>query len=111
MAGGRRKRADDSRRSTVTVDCPECGVSMEVDSTTGAVLAHHGSRRSAGKPDFDDLLAGIDDDRRRAEKVFAREKAMLEDRERLLERRFEEAMRRAEDVDDDTPPPSPFDLD
>jgi hypothetical protein len=34
-----------------------------------------------------------------------------EDRERLLEERFEEAMRQAGDLDDVKRPPRPFDLD
>jgi hypothetical protein len=33
------------------------------------------------------------------------------DRDRLLQEKFEEAMKHAEDADDGTPPPRPFDFD
>ncbi|MCB1037875.1 MAG: hypothetical protein KDD47_28835, partial [Acidobacteria bacterium] len=61
--------------------------------------------------DFDSLLAGIDDDKARAEQKFEREVAAMKDRDRLLEEKFKEALRRAEEEPDDVPPRRPFDLD
>ncbi len=42
---------------------------------------------------------------------MSREMAALKDRDRLLEEKFEEALKRAEEEPDDAPPPRPFDLD
>ena len=43
--------------------------------------------------------------------IFEREVEAHRDRDRLLEERFEEALRKAEEDPDDGPPPRPFDLD
>lgn len=96
----------------LTVRCPECGSDLVVDAATGELLSHRPAKRQpAGGKDFDSLLAGIDTDKNRAEEVFEREKAAMKDRERLLEEKFREAMKRAEEEPDEGPPKRPFDLD
>ena len=96
----------------LTVRCPECSSDLVVDAATGEVLSHRAPKRPpAGGKDFDALLRGIDDDRNKADEVFAREVAALKDRDRLLEEKFREAMKRAEEEPDQGPPRRPFDLD
>jgi hypothetical protein len=98
--------------SKLTVRCPECGSDLVIDVATGAVLSHRRPKQPlAGGKDFDSLLAGIDDDKNRAEDVFQREVAAHKDRDRILEEKFREALRRAEEDPDQGPPPRPFDLD
>lgn len=94
--------------SKVTVDCPDCGAELVVDVRTGKVLLHKPVKAPAA--DLDALLQGLDDQKARAESVFEREKAALEDRERLLDEKFEEAKRRAEEEPDE-PIVRPWDLD
>jgi hypothetical protein len=96
----------------LTLLCPECGSDLVVDAATGEVLSHRPPKRQAGGgKSFDALLAGLDTDKNRAEEVFEREKAAMKDRERLLEEKFREAMKRAEEEPDEGPPRRPFDLD
>ncbi|HEX7184395.1 MAG TPA: hypothetical protein VF756_21390 [Thermoanaerobaculia bacterium] len=96
----------------ITVRCPECNSDLVVDAETGEILSHRRAKQPlAGGKDFDALLKGLDEDKARAEDVFAREVAALKDRDRLLEEKFREAMRRAEEDPDEGPPPRPFDLD
>jgi hypothetical protein len=96
----------------ITVRCPECNSDLVVDAETGEILSHRRAKQPlAGGKDFDALLKGLDEDKARAEDVFAREVAALKDRDRLLEEKFREAMRRAEEEPDEGPPPRPFDLD
>ena len=96
----------------ITVRCPECNSDLVVDTETGEILSHRRAKQPlAGGKDFDALLKGLDEDKARAEDVFAREVAALKDRDRLLEEKFREAMRRAEEDPDEGPPPRPFDLD
>ena len=96
----------------LTVRCPDCGADLTVDAATGEVLMHRKAKHPpAGGKDFDALLKGLDEDRARAEDVFAREVAAFKDRDRLLEEKFREAMKRAEEEPDEGPPPRPFDLD
>ena len=95
------------------VTCPDCGCDLVVDTATGTVLAHKSPKRpsAAEQMDFDKLLAGLDDSKTRADEVFNRELSALEDRDRLLEEKFREALLRAEEEDDGSPPERPWDLD
>ncbi len=98
--------------ATITVTCPDCGCELKIDTATGTVLHHRAAKRPlAGGHTFDDLLQGLDDQKARAEAVFEREKAAFEDRDRLLEEKFRQAMKRAEEDPDENPPLRPFDLD
>jgi hypothetical protein len=94
------------------VRCPDCETELVVDAESGEVLSHRAARKPlAGGRDFDSLLRGLDEGKARAEAVFEQEKAAMKDRSRLLDEKFEEALRRAEEEPADVPPPRPFDLD
>lgn len=96
----------------LTVTCPDCGCELKIDLATGTVLHHRAAKRPvAGGHNFDDLLQGLDDQKARAEAIFEREKVAYKDRDRLLEEKFREAMKRAEEDPDEGPPLRPFDLD
>lgn len=97
---------------TLIVSCPDCDARLVVDVATGEVLSHRKmSTPPAGGKDFEELLTDLDRDKDEAEEVFSREMAAHKDRDRLLEEKFEEALKRAEEDPDDAPPPRPFDLD
>ena len=98
-------------RRTLLIQCPDCSTSIEVDARTGAILNHQTDSKQLGGADFDELFAKVDEDRRRADSLFEQGRAAHEDRERLLDDRYKEALDRVDEVDDGTPPPSPFDLD
>lgn len=99
-------------KDKVSFRCPECRAEIVVDARTGDVLFHRKAKEPpAGGKDFDALMANLGKDKARAEEVFEREKAALKDRDRLLEEKFKEAMERASEDEDDTPPVRPFDLD
>lgn len=101
-----------SQHAKLSVVCPECGADLKVDAATGTVLHHRPARKErTAEKDFDALLAGLDESKAHAEEVFEREVSALEDRDRLMEEKFREAMRRAEEEPDDKPPLRPWDLD
>jgi len=94
------------------VRCPDCDSDLTIDAETGQVLSHRRAKQPvAGGKDFDSLMRGLDESKARAEAVFEQEKAAMKDRSRLLDEKFEEALRRAEEEPADVPPPRPFDLD
>lgn len=96
----------------LTVRCPECGSDLVVDAATGEPLSHRPAKRPpAGGKDFDALLADLDTDKSRADEIFERERAAMKDRDRLLDEKFREAMKRAEEDPDKGRPVRPFDLD
>lgn len=94
------------------VRCPDCDTELVVDAATGEVVSHRAAKRPlAGGKDFDSLLRGLDEGKARAEALFEQEKAAMKDRQRLLEEKFDEAVKRAEEDPDQGPPKRPFDLD
>ena len=96
----------------LTLRCPDCDAHLVVDGETGTVLFHKPAKPAAdaGK-DFDSLLARLDEEKAHAEEVFNSEVAALKDHDRLMEERFEEALKQARESPEDEPPPGPFDLD
>ncbi|MCB1055261.1 MAG: hypothetical protein KDD11_07075 [Acidobacteria bacterium] len=101
-----------AKDGNLKVICPGCGGELVVDRETGEVLLHKEAVQPlAGGKDFDSLLAGLDDDKARAEERFERERAAMKDRDRLLEEKFREAMKRASEEPDDEPPKRPWDFD
>jgi hypothetical protein len=96
----------------LTVRCPDCNSDLVIDAATGQILSHKKAKQPiAGGKDFDALLKGLDDEKSKAEDIFLREVAAMKDRDRLMEEKFREAMRRAEEEPDEGPPRRPFDLD
>lgn len=85
---------------------------MVVDAATGEVLSYRPLKKPpAGGKDFDSLLAGLDSERAQAEETFEKARAAERDKDRLLEEKFREALKRAEEEPDEEPPRRPFDLD
>jgi hypothetical protein len=92
--------------------CPDCQSELVVDAATGEILSHKAAKRPpAGGKSFEGLMADLDEQKARAEDLFEKEKAAMKDRDRLLEEKFQEALKRAEEDPDDGPPRRPFDLD
>ncbi len=95
-----------------TLRCPECSAQLVVDAATGEILFHKKAKAPpGGGKDFDALLQELKEEKSQAEEIFEREVAALKDRDRLLEEKFEEALKKAEEEPEDVPPPRPFDLD
>ena len=99
-------------KDRVQVVCPCCAGRLVVDTATGEVISHQAHKAPpGGGKELDELLEGLDREKEQAEDLFEREVAAHQDRDRLLSEKFDEAMKAAEDADDGTPPPRPFDFD
>ncbi len=91
-----------------TVVCPCCESSLTIDAATGALLSHEEKKKVLGS--FEDLKGELSKQKEQRDQIFAQEMSSMKDRERLLEEKFKEAMKRA-DVDADKPFKNPLDLD
>lgn len=100
-----------SLKDRFLVTCPDCGGSITVDAATGEVLAHRSAAKktSPGK-DFDTLFAGLGEAKSRAEEVFEQQVNAVRNHERLMEEKFREALKRAEEEKDEGPPKRPWDF-
>ena len=90
-----------------SVTCPCCDASLTIDAQTGALLAHEAKKKVHGS--FEDLQGELSKKQEQREQIFAQEMSSMKDRERLLEEKFKEAMKRADK--DTTQFRNPLDLD
>lgn len=90
------------------ITCPCCEATLTVDAQTGALLAHEEKKKTLGS--FEDLKGELDKQKVLREQIFSQEMSSMKDRERLLEEKFKEALKRA-DTSSDTPFKNPLDLD
>ena len=97
--------ADTSR---FTIICPCCEAAMTIDVQTGAIISHQDKAKPLAS--FDEMVKGLDKQKQVREQIFAQELSSMKDRDRILEEKFQEAMKRA-DKDKDKPYRNPLDLD
>ena len=91
-----------------TLICPCCEATMTVDAQTGVIISHE--EKAKPMASFDEMLKGLDKQKQHREQIFQQELGSLKDRERILEEKFQEAMKRAE-KDKDKPFINPMDVD
>ncbi len=91
-----------------TIICPCCEATLIIDADTGAIISHQ--EKSKPIASFDDMKKDLERQKEVRNQVFAQELGSLKDRERLLDEKFREAMKRA-DKDKDKPFRNPLDMD
>ena len=91
-----------------TVVCPCCETTLNIDAQTGALLSHE--EKSKPIASFDEMVKGLDKQKQVREQIFAQELNSMKDRDRILEEKFQEAMKRAE-KDKGKPYINPLDID
>ncbi len=92
----------------LNVICPCCETNLTIDANTGAILAHEEKKKAHGS--FDDLKNELGKQKELRDQLFNQEMSSQKDRERLLEAKFQEAKKRAQD-EPNTPFKNPLDLD
>src|SRR5688500_10939962 len=97
--------ADSSR---FTIVCPCCEATLTVDAQTGVLISHEEKTKPVAS--FDEMVKGLDKQKQMREQIFSQELNSMKDRERILQEKFQEAMKRAE-KDKDKPYVNPLDLD
>ena len=91
-----------------SIICPCCEAALVIDAQTGAVLAHEEKKKPLGS--FEDLKGELSKQKELRDQLFSQEMSSMKDRERLLDEKFKEAMKRAEG-EKDLPYKNPLDLD
>jgi len=91
-----------------TIICPCCEATLNIDAQTGAILSHDEKEKPLAS--FDEMVKDLDKQKMTREQIFAQELSSQKDRGRLLEEKFQEAMKRAE-KDKDKVYHNPLDLD
>jgi hypothetical protein len=81
-----------------------------VDPATGAVLSHDAPRAGGPKADMNEALANLKKDKGRREDLFNQAFSVEKNKGDVLKKKFEEAVKRAQDDPDAAPPPREIDL-
>ena len=89
----------------VDIICPCCEALLKVDPETGSVV--WADRKKAKPKDFDDLVTRAQSHKDVLDEKFARSVKQTKHSAAILDKKFEEARKRAEK--DDSRPPHPFD--
>jgi hypothetical protein len=97
-----------SDSSRFTLICPCCEATLSIDAQTGSLISHQEKAKPLAS--FDEMVKGLDKQKEMRNQLFAQELSSMKDRDRILEEKFQEAMKRA-DKDKDKPYRNPLDLD
>ena len=84
--------------------CPCCEALLKIDPETGSVV--WADRKKSKPKDFDDLVTRVQSNRSVLDEKFARSVRQTKHSAEILNKKFEEARKRAEK--DDSRPPHPF---
>lgn len=95
--------------ANLEVVCPCCDTLLIVDAATGAVLREERVNKREHKS-LDEALGSVKAAKREAEVRLQRAMEEAKHREEILEKKFQEARRKAAENPDE-PPPRPFDGD
>jgi hypothetical protein len=88
------------------VECPCCGALLKVDAETGSVV--WADKKKEPVKNFDDLVSRVQSQKDGLEDKFARSVAQTRNQKDILDKKFEEARKRAA-ADPNKRPPNPFD--
>jgi hypothetical protein len=90
------------------IACPCCGALLKVDPETGAVV--WADKKKAPAKNFDELVSRVQTQKSQLDEKFARSVQQTRHQREILDKKFEEARRRAA-ADPTGRPPNPFDND
>jgi hypothetical protein len=97
--------------SAFDVGCPCCGALIKVDPETRAVIAHTPPVRPKTFNDFEEAARAMKDQESRKESLFQQSVEAERNKSDLLEKKFQEAIRKAKETPDTGKPLRDFDLD
>ena len=95
--------------ATFIVTCPCCGGRLTVDAGVEAVVAHEPPPRAKSGVDLGGALASLKGEAARREERFREQMKAEQSKSRVLDRKFQEGLKRAKD--DPDPPVNPMDRD
>jgi hypothetical protein len=94
---------------TFAVTCPCCQARLTVDSQLEAVIAHEVPPRPRSGIGLDDALGSLKGAAARREERFKDQLKAEASKRDVLDRKFQEGVKKAKDMPD--PPPRPIDVD
>lgn len=93
------------------IACPDCGAILKIDVASRAVIAHTPAPRKRTFEDFDAATKALREAEERKESLFRQAVHAEKNKEDLFNKRFAEAVKKAQETPDTGKPLREFDLD
>ncbi len=97
-----------STMDKIRIMCPCCESTIKIDGSTGAIISHEQKGKKLGS--FEELQSEMTKRKELTEQLFTQEQESQKDRHRILEEKFQDAMKKA-DRDSTEPFRNPLDMD
>ena len=95
--------------ATFTVTCPCCSGRLTIDTALEAVVAHEAPPKARSGVGLDEALSSLKGAAARREVLFKEQIQAEQKKPQVLQRKFEEGLKKAKDSPD--PPLNPMDMD
>ncbi|HZP17021.1 MAG TPA: hypothetical protein VFB00_03580 [Terriglobales bacterium] len=99
------------KKASLDVTCPCCGAVLKVDAQTAAVISHVAPVKPKMFNDLDEAARAMKEQDNRRESIFRQSVEAQKHAADLLEKKFQEALRKAKETPDTGRPIRDFDLD
>jgi len=93
------------------IACPDCGAILKIDTASRAVVAHTPAPRKRTFEDFDAATKAMQAAEERKESLFRQAVDAEKNKEDVFNKRFAEALKKAQETPDTGKPLREFDLD
>ena len=81
----------------IELDCPCCGARLKIDVSLGKVIWHGQPPRKTDAPDIDQSARLLQQEKARREAMFRKSAEDEKSKAQLLEKKFQEALKRSKD--------------
>src|SRR5580692_816514 len=88
---------------TFEVACPDCGAMIKIDAASGVLVSHTSAPRKRMFEDLETAAKAMREHGERTESIFRQSVDAEKNKKDLLEKKFEEAMRKAKDAPEGKP--------
>ena len=105
------KRESTSSDSSFDVTCPCCGAVMKIDPATRGVIAHTAPVKPKTFNDMEEAARAMKEHDSRRDSIFQQSLDAQRHASELLEKKFQEAVKKAKETPDTGRPLRDFDLD
>lgn len=99
------------KNSLIEVACPDCGALLKIDTESRAVIAHTPAPRKRTFEDLDQATRHMREAEERRESLFRQAQEAEKNKEDVFNKRFAEALKKAQETPDTGKPLREFDLD
>ncbi|MCL4797783.1 MAG: hypothetical protein KJZ84_24680 [Bryobacteraceae bacterium] len=93
------------------LDCPCCGATLKIDPEVKAVLSHKEKPRPKTIEDISAGVAKLKEQEAAREDAFKKSFEQMKSSKDVLNRKFDELLKKAQEDDPNAPPPKPLGLD